>query len=559
MARPLRIEYEGALYWVHAESNDVLVSDDSDSALFLDTVREMGDRFEVVLFAYVLLPRRYDLLVQTRKANLSRAMQWMTTAFTRRHNRLSRRKGPLFPKRFNSVLIENEVYLRRLSFHVHALPVKTGLCRAPRKYAWSSYPAYIGAVKGPPWLETGLILSAGSAEGSHKEYRQAFQEDLRKGDRTPDPSSSGSVLGSTRFVEKALLDASRNRKGARSFPPEGDERTRALKEEVRRVASAFRVRHDLLVSPSRRRTRTRDLRDALILHLYLEGRYTNREIARAFELTDSAVSHLVRSLKERVEQDEELRQRLEDMKGEGSSFFSLDAEETGPRARSVEEQIAEHIGLSDEDADMRARARGLHQAEKSRLMRGRLILATLLCLDEYGYNGATMSRILARAGVSSGAWRHHFENKKDLVAAAATAMYEGTIRKTATVLPALAEAEDPVTALLEFIHQSFHEGWHRNVWLEFTIASRTDAELRQHLVPVIEKSFSAMDEFAQRQFEALAPERASVEMLSNLTLYISRGMAIQSIIHLDDEHFQSLRDLWASLLTPLMRIKDRHE
>ena len=61
MARAWRIEYEGALYHVLSRGNerqDIVVTD-KDRNLFLKTVGEMGERFEVDIFAYVLMDNHY--------------------------------------------------------------------------------------------------------------------------------------------------------------------------------------------------------------------------------------------------------------------------------------------------------------------------------------------------------------------------------------------------------------------------------------------------------------------------------------------------------------------
>jgi REP element-mobilizing transposase RayT len=81
MARPWRIEYEGALYHVFSRSNnhqDIFVTDD-DRYLFLNMIGQISERFGSVIFAFVLMDNHYHLLLRTPKANLSRSMQWLDT------------------------------------------------------------------------------------------------------------------------------------------------------------------------------------------------------------------------------------------------------------------------------------------------------------------------------------------------------------------------------------------------------------------------------------------------------------------------------------------------
>ena len=76
MGRAWRIEYEGALYHLMSRGNDGqdIYLNDADRNLFLETISEMSERFKVDIFAYVLMPNHYHLLVRTNRANLKKAM-----------------------------------------------------------------------------------------------------------------------------------------------------------------------------------------------------------------------------------------------------------------------------------------------------------------------------------------------------------------------------------------------------------------------------------------------------------------------------------------------------
>jgi len=109
VARPWRIEYEGALYHVFSRGNnqqDIFLTDD-DRHLFLDTIGQMSERFDTEIFAYVLMGNH--LLLRTPKANLSRSMQWFGTTYTRRFNLDHFQSGHLFQGRFKCILVQNAV------------------------------------------------------------------------------------------------------------------------------------------------------------------------------------------------------------------------------------------------------------------------------------------------------------------------------------------------------------------------------------------------------------------------------------------------------------------
>ena len=140
MARPWRIQYEGALYHVFSRGNnqqDIFVTDD-DRYLFLDTLGQMSERYDIDIFVYVLMDNHYHLLLRTPNANLSRSMQWLGTTYTRRYNLEHFQSGHLFQGRYKSILVENDAYLMQLSYYIHHNPLRSGIIKRLINYRWSS-------------------------------------------------------------------------------------------------------------------------------------------------------------------------------------------------------------------------------------------------------------------------------------------------------------------------------------------------------------------------------------------------------------------------------------
>jgi putative transposase len=77
MARPLRIEFPGALYHVTARGNarQDIVLDDEDRLLFLSVLERVVSRFHLLLHAYCLMGNHYHLLLETPEGNLSKALR----------------------------------------------------------------------------------------------------------------------------------------------------------------------------------------------------------------------------------------------------------------------------------------------------------------------------------------------------------------------------------------------------------------------------------------------------------------------------------------------------
>ncbi|MBM4079529.1 MAG: addiction module toxin RelE, partial [Planctomycetes bacterium] len=150
MARPIRVEFEGAVYHVMARGNErqPIFRDDGDRVLFCETVAEMCRQFGVVVHLYCLIPNHYHMAAETPRGNLSQAIGWLQTAYTIRFNRRHGRVGHLFQGRFKAQLVDADRYAQSLVRYVHLNPVRpqdrNAAIPAERakqlaEYEWSSH------------------------------------------------------------------------------------------------------------------------------------------------------------------------------------------------------------------------------------------------------------------------------------------------------------------------------------------------------------------------------------------------------------------------------------
>lgn len=313
MARPWRIEFEGALYHVLSRGNEGrdIAGDDADRKRLLETIGQTAERFDIDILAYALMPNHYHLLLRTRQANLSKAMQWFGTAYTRRYNNRYQRSGHLFQGRFKSILVENDVYLLRLSFYIHRNPVRAGLAERLADYPWSSYKAYAYGRAAPGWLSTSLILSRVQGGDPHKIYREKAKEYVSEEARLWEDLRHGIILGSREFVQKIRsehlsagleIDKPQQKAVAKSI---------GVEELARRAAAALGWEGRKFIQGRRLRGDRKLERDLVVYWLWNLGWYKNEEIGRIFGLTSSAVSHCVLTMRNSMEADGRLRKRCE--------------------------------------------------------------------------------------------------------------------------------------------------------------------------------------------------------------------------------------------------------
>jgi AcrR family transcriptional regulator len=193
------------------------------------------------------------------------------------------------------------------------------------------------------------------------------------------------------------------------------------------------------------------------------------------------------------------------------------------------------------------------QEERTRDMRALLIEATLDCLQAHGFHGASLSVILARAGVSRGAWAHHFSSKQELIAAAAEAMMADAADAARAVTATLDGHEDRFAALIDRVWQRFYRGRHRDVLFELVVACRTDRELAVRLQPV----FTTLIESFRGAWGSATPDASGGGDLLTLTLFVLRGMAMQEMLAESIDGQAALRGLWIGIARDFLQ--SRHD
>jgi len=209
MARPLRLEYPGAVYHVTSRGNarQDIVMDDRDRTLFLEKLAHVIDRFGWHCHAFCLMDNHYHLLIETPQPNLSRGMRQLNGTYTQAVNRRHQRVGHLFQGRFTAILVEKEAHLLELCRYVVLNPVRAKVVSHPRLWAWSSYRDTAGERPAPAWLWTDWILGHFGARQREAQlrYRQ-FLADGRDGPQPWEQLTGQIYLGSEAFIARHQPD-----------------------------------------------------------------------------------------------------------------------------------------------------------------------------------------------------------------------------------------------------------------------------------------------------------------------------------------------------------------
>lgn len=282
MARPLRIEYPGAVYHITARGNagqDIFIND-VDRYFFLEILAETTLRYNWLCHAYCLMDNHYHLLLETPDPNLSLGMRQLNGVYTQRFNRQHLRVGHIFQGRYKSILVEKETHLLQLCRYIVLNPVAADIVSHPSEYSWSSYNFTAKSVNKPQFLYIDWLLAqfSSSRKVARKLYRDFVTEGLSGKFVKPWDSLVGQVLlGEEAFVSKIqkLIDE---------------------KKDVKEISKLQRFpgRPALAELFQERAIHNKNDRNSIIRKAHLEYGYTLKEIGDYLGIHYSTVSRVIK-------------------------------------------------------------------------------------------------------------------------------------------------------------------------------------------------------------------------------------------------------------------------
>ncbi len=316
MARPLRIEYENAVYHITARGNEGknIFLDDEDYEKFLFYLNVVHNRYKVIVYCYVLMGNHYHLLIETPEGNLSKIMRDLNGHYTIYFNKRHKRQGHLFQGRYKAILVDKESYLIELSRYIHLNPVRAGICSQAEEYKYSSIIYYMNKSVTPLWLDVNFSLKLFGKD--YKRQRESYKEFLYEGLRSGNPLENvyaQSILGTESFVEKIVNKFLKGRPISEEVPEHKKLKYYKDLEDISEVvARYYNIEKDELM---KRKVKFNKGRKVFV---YLARRYTSSSLKRIANFLrnsvgESGVSKMYSRVEEEMRRKKQFREEVEEI------------------------------------------------------------------------------------------------------------------------------------------------------------------------------------------------------------------------------------------------------
>jgi AraC-like DNA-binding protein len=222
------------------------------------------------------MDNHYHLVIQTKEANLSKAMRQLNGIYTQKYNRKHRKTGHVFQGRYKAIIADRRAYLLQLCRHVVLNPVRAHAAEKAEDWKWSSYRRTAGIDDVPSFLAVDRLLTQFSEKRKKacELYRRFVSKEVSG--TSPWEGLTGQIyLGDRRFIQKV--------KGLHAH----DESAREIPRRQREKARPDLGR--LFPDPCSRAARNKAAYAAHVLH-----RYTLQQIGDHVGLHYTTVSRIIR-------------------------------------------------------------------------------------------------------------------------------------------------------------------------------------------------------------------------------------------------------------------------
>ena len=200
MPRLARLDAPGVLHHIMIRGierrNIFRVEKDRED--FLDCLANILPETQTSCYAWVLMSNHAHFIFRTGTAPIAKVMRRLLTGYAVSFNHRHRRHGQLFQNRYQSIVCQEDVYLRELVRYIHLNPVRAGIVAELsqlNKYPYCGHSSIMGK-EDQPWQDVKYVLGyfGQTVKSARKSYSSFVEAGFDQGRR--DELTGGGLIRS---------------------------------------------------------------------------------------------------------------------------------------------------------------------------------------------------------------------------------------------------------------------------------------------------------------------------------------------------------------------------
>ena len=189
MPRKARITIAGAVHHVMSRGIDgmPIFRSDADRSAFLPILSNQLQKSGYLLYAWVLMPNHYHLVLRTTDYPLAACMRSVNSRYAQYFRKQLSTRGYLFQDRYKSIVTQDQNYVEELIRYVHLNPVRAGICKsidALDSYPWCGHSVLLGRQDAPYQNTADVLRRFGSSLVSQRQAYRRFIEGREDSEHT---------------------------------------------------------------------------------------------------------------------------------------------------------------------------------------------------------------------------------------------------------------------------------------------------------------------------------------------------------------------------------------
>ncbi len=207
MPRTARIAFDQGFYHVYNRgvNKAPIFSEPGDYHLFLSRLEALTLKlgYDHSVYAYILMPNHFHLLLQTRITPLAKIMTSLLTSYSMRYNKQYDRVGTLFQNRYKSKLCDTDSYFLGGSRYILLNAIHAGLASSLSAYPYSSYHELFGMSRYRIIDQNDINRLIGNTVKTKEAYRKFLLDGIKLNDQENEYGFSREIEGPPLFFRRA--------------------------------------------------------------------------------------------------------------------------------------------------------------------------------------------------------------------------------------------------------------------------------------------------------------------------------------------------------------------
>ena len=140
MPRKERITEPGIYHIINrgVERRDIF-NEHTDYEFFLELLLKLSKDFDVIIHNYALMTNHYHILLETKKNNLSKAVQFLNDKYAKYYNKKYNRVGHLWQGRYKSYALYDDAHFWVVAKYIERNPIKANMVQDVNLYNYQSF------------------------------------------------------------------------------------------------------------------------------------------------------------------------------------------------------------------------------------------------------------------------------------------------------------------------------------------------------------------------------------------------------------------------------------